>query len=66
MLNKEYINYKDKLYWVYRRIKESSIPEGEINNLRDYWLCDNVLRNKNQELTFLVFVREVSDAEVIN
>jgi hypothetical protein len=65
MLNKEYINYKDKLYWVYRRIKESSIPEGEINNLRDYWLCDNVLRNKNQELTFLVFVREVSEAEII-
>lgn len=66
MLSREYINYKDKLYWVYRRIKESSIPEGEINNLRDFWLCDNVLRNKNQELTFLVFVREVSEAEIID
>lgn len=66
MLNKEYIIYNDKLYWVYRRIKESSVPKDEINNLRDYWLCDNVLRNKNQELTFLVFVREVSEAEIVN
>lgn len=65
MLNKEYINYKDKLYWVYRRVKENTIPESEINNLRDFWLCDNVLRNKNQELSFLVFVREVSEAEII-
>jgi hypothetical protein len=66
MLNKEYIDYNNKLYWVYRRVKENCVPEGEINNLRDYWLCDNVLRNKNQELTFLVFVREVSEAEIID
>lgn len=66
MLGKEYLSFRDKLYWVYRKVKESSIIEGEINNLRDYWLCDHVLRTKNQEVPFLVFLREVSEAEIVD
>lgn len=66
MLNKELINYNDKLYWVYRKVKQGRIPENFIVELRNHWGCDTVVRNKNQEETFLFFLREITDATIID
>jgi hypothetical protein len=65
MLNKELINYNDKLYWVYRKVKQNHINENHINDVKDMWLCDLVLRSKNQEEIQLLFVREIEEAKIV-
>jgi hypothetical protein len=65
MLNKELIHYNDKLYWVYRKVKQSHIKENHINDVKDMWLCDLVLRSKNQDETQLIFVREIEEARIV-
>lgn len=65
MLNKELIHYNDKLYWVYRKVKQSHIKENHINDVKDMWLCDLVLRSKNQDETQLIFVREIEEAKIV-
>jgi hypothetical protein len=65
MLNKELIHYNDKLYWVYRKVKQSHIKENHINDVKDMWLCDLVLRSKNQDETQLIFVREIEEAVIV-
>ena len=65
MLNKELIHYNDKLYWVYRKVKQSQIKENHINDVKDMWLCDLVLRSKTQDETQLIFVREIEEAVIV-
>jgi len=65
LLNKELINYNDKLYWVYRRIKESNINVGKVNDSKELWLCDIVLKQRVQENDILIFLREIPDAEYV-
>lgn len=64
LLNKELVNYQDKLYWVYRKVKASSIKEGHANDVKEFWLCDLVVRNKNDD--YLVFLREIPTVEIIS
>lgn len=59
MLNKELINYKDELYWVYRRVKEQRVKDP--STLREYWLCDIALRSGED----LLFCRHIPDAKII-
>ena len=59
ILNKELINYQDKLYWVYRRIKATSIKEGHTN---EYWMCDLVIKNRNDDN--LLFLKEIPEVRV--
>lgn len=66
MINKELINYQDKLYWVYRKVKQSQVKQEYITDLKDYWLCDLVVRDRNSEDSKLLFLREISDAVVLN
>jgi hypothetical protein len=66
MLNKELIKYQDKLFWVYKKVKESHIVEGKIQEVKDFWMCDIVLKQKtssNDEV--LIFLREIPEVEVI-
>lgn len=65
MLNKELIHYNNKLYWVYRKVKQSHIKENHINDVKDMWLCDLVLRSKTQDETQLIFVREIEEAVIV-
>ena len=65
MLNKELIHYNDKLYWVYRKVKQTQIKENHINDVKDMWMCDLVLRNKHQDETQLIFVREIEEAVIV-
>jgi len=61
----EYINYQDKLFYVYRKIKVSQIKEEIIHEIKNYWLCDTVLKYANHEENYFLFLREVSDLEII-
>ena len=65
MFNKELINYNDKLYWVYRKVKQSHVNEKYINDIKEMWLCDMVLRTKNQDEVWLLFVREIEEAKIV-
>lgn len=66
MLNKELVNYQDKLYWVYRKIKHSQVKEGSVNDLKEFWYCDMVVRNRNQQDDTLLFLREISEAKIVS
>ncbi len=66
MLNKELVNYQDKLYWVYRKVKHSQVKEGSINELKEFWYCDMVVRNRNQQDDTLLFLREISEAKIVS
>ena len=61
----ELVHYQEKLYYVYRRVPENQIKEGMIGELKEYWMCDLVLRNKKDTSNILVFLREIPDAEII-
>ena len=66
MLNKELVNYQDKLYWIYRRIKHSQVKEGSVNDLKEFWYCDMVVRNRNQQDDTLLFLREIEEAKIVS
>lgn len=66
MINKELVNYQDKLYWVYRKVKQSQIKQEHISDLKEYWFCDLVVRDRNSEDSKLLFLREISEAIVLN
>jgi hypothetical protein len=66
MLKKDLINYQDKLYWIYRRLKQSSVREENVQIIKDFWYCDLVLKFRNNEDDSLLFLREIPDVEVLN
>lgn len=61
----EIMTYQDKIYLVYRKVKQRRIKEGRVNDLKMTWFCDLVVKDKNLEDSVLMFLREVSDAEII-
>ncbi len=65
MFNKELVNYQNKLYWVYRKVKHSQVKEGSVSDLKDFWMCDMVVRNRNQQDDSLLFLREIEDAKIV-
>lgn len=66
MLFKEFINYQNRLYWVYRRIKQSHIKEENIQDIKEFWNCDTVLKFKNGDIDSLLFLREIPELEILN
>jgi hypothetical protein len=66
MLPKEFVNYQNKLYWVYRKVKQHQVKEGLISELRDFWNCDVVVKSKNQNDELLLFMREIEDAIIVS
>jgi hypothetical protein len=62
MIPKEFVNYQDKLYWIYRKVKQHQIKEGSVSDLKDFWMCDVVVKSKNQNDELLLFMREIEDA----
>jgi hypothetical protein len=65
MLPKEYVTYQDKLYWIYRKVKQTQIKEGMITDLKDFWMCDVVVKSRNQNDELLLFLREIEEVKVI-
>jgi len=66
MPNYEYVQYQDKLYYVYRKFKHNQIKEQYIQEIKDLFLCDIVLKQKNQDNDLLIFLREVVELEILN
>ena len=66
MFPKEFVNYDNKLYWIYRKIKSNQIKEGFVQNIKEYWNCDIVIKNRNQEDEILFFLREIPEVELVD
>lgn len=62
----DYVTFQDKLYYVYRRLPENQVKEGKLNEIKDFWSCDLVVKNKKSDDNILVFLREIPDAEIID
>lgn len=67
ILSKETITYQDKLYYIYRRINVTQLKTEHVSELKDFWLCDIVIRGRyqNENESFL-FLREIPEAVVIS
>lgn len=66
MLNKELVNYQNKLYWVYRKVKSSQVKEGGVTDLKEFWMCDVAVRNKNQNDDLMLFLREIEEVKIVS
>lgn len=62
----EFINYNDKLYMVYRKLREGRVKEEYLNQICEMWNCDVVVKSKNQETVSFYFLREVQDAKLVD
>jgi len=62
MFPKEFVNYQDKLYWVYKKVKKHQVKDGSVSDLKDFWRCDVVVKSKNQNDELLLFMREIEEA----
>jgi hypothetical protein len=65
MIPKEFVNYQDKLYWIYRKVKQSQVKEGSVTDLKDFWMCDIVIKSRHNQDETLLFMRECSDATIV-
>lgn len=66
MISKEFINYQEKLYWTYRKVNKDQIVEENIQDLKEFWHCDMILKQKTPQGEVFLFLREIPDAEVIS
>ena len=64
MLNKELVNYQKKLFYVYKKIKQDRIKEGYVNDVKDFWNCDVVVRSRVNNDDSLLFLREIEEVQV--
>ena len=54
MIPKELVNYQDKLYYIFRKMKPHQIKDRDINDVKEYWGCDVVVKNRiNNDDTLL-------------
>jgi hypothetical protein len=65
MFCKELIEFQDKLYYVYRKYKESGIVEGKISDVKELWNCDIVIKEKAGNGDVLLFLKEIPELEII-
>ena len=66
MIPKELVQYQNKLYYVYKKMKPDSIKEGYVNDIKDLWRCDVVVRNKYNNDDTLLFLRLIEDAIIVS
>ena len=64
-MNEEIINHNNKLYVVYRNIRQNRILESNVSKVKEQWFCDIVLKRKNVEDNYYYFLREISDAIIV-
>ena len=63
----EYVNFQDKLYSIYRRLRAHDVKENGIQPLKEVWFCDIVIKNKtpDQSEEYLYFLREIPEAIIV-
>jgi hypothetical protein len=65
MLNKELVNYQNKLFYIYKKLKQDRLKEGYINEVKDFWKCDLIVKSRINNDDTLLFLREIPDAEIV-
>ena len=65
MITKELVNYQDKLYYIYKKMKPHQIKDGYINDIREHFRCDVVVKNRINNDDTLLFLREIPEAEIV-
>jgi len=65
MVRYELLKFQDRLFYVYRRVKSTSIKMEYLEDIKKYWFCDLVLK-ASTDSEVLIFLREIPDLEVIN
>ena len=66
MFPKELITYQDKLYYIFKKMKPYQIKDGHVNDIKELWMCDVVVRGKQNNDDTLLFLREIPDAEIVD
>lgn len=66
MLPKEFVKYQDKLYTVYKKVRQTAIKEGYVNDVKEFWDCDVVVKSKINNDDTLLFLKEVEEATIVN
>ncbi len=66
MWPKEFVNYQNKLYWIYRKVKQERIKEGFVQDIKNYWNCDIVIKHRFNDSDVLLFLREITDLEILD
>ena len=65
MLNKELVNYQNKLYYIFKKLKQDRIVEGSVNDLKELWRCDIVVKSRINNDDTLLFLIEIPEAEIV-
>jgi hypothetical protein len=65
MFPKELVNYQDKLYYIYKKMKPHQIKDGYINDVKEHWRCDVVVKNRINNDDTLLFLREIPEVEIV-
>lgn len=65
LFNRETVKYQDKLYWVYRKLKQDQFKERFVQEIREYWGCDLVLKQKTPQGEVFLFIVEIPDLEIV-
>lgn len=65
MLNKELVTYQNKLFYIYKKLKQDRIKDGYLNEVKDFWKCDIVVKSRINNDDTLLFLREIPEAEVV-
>lgn len=65
MFCKEIITFKDKLYLVQRKFKESNIKSDRINEIKELLNSSIVLKQRNGDVDYLFFLDEIPEAEIV-
>jgi len=47
-------------------MKPYQIKDGYLNDIKELWMCDVVVRGKQNNDDTLLFLREIPDAEIVD
>ena len=65
MVPKELVNYQDKLYYIYKKMKPHQIKDGYVNDIKEHWRCDVVVKSRHNNDDTLLFLIEIPEAEIV-
>jgi hypothetical protein len=65
MVPKELVNYQDKLYYIYKKMKPHQIKDGYVNDIKEHWRCDVVVKSRHNNDDTLLFLVEIPEAEIV-
>jgi hypothetical protein len=60
------VTYQDRLFWIYRRVNPTQIQEDKVQELKEFWHCDMVLKQKTSQNEVYMFLREIPEAEIVS